>query len=74
MISSELLAALQAWNDLGVTIFDGRDSRPIEDRVVRAFVVMASFLALKVQSELGNDWEVLYQDMPNSWTWVRRSV
>jgi hypothetical protein len=74
LISPELLTALKAWNDLGVKIFDGRDPHPVEEWVGRAYVELASFLAAKVQNELGVEWEVLYQDMPNSWTWVQRSV
>ncbi|HEY1824830.1 MAG TPA: hypothetical protein VGG21_02595 [Acidimicrobiales bacterium] len=73
-VSSELLAALQAWNDLGVDLFSGREVRPIEDVVKRAYVELGSFLATTMQNELGCGWEVLYQDSSNSWTWVQRSV
>lgn len=55
MISAELEAALQAWNDVGVKIFDGRDPRPIEEWKVRAYVELASFLAKKVQCRANSE-------------------
>jgi hypothetical protein len=74
MVSPQLISALKAWNDLGVQIFDGRAPLPIEEWVDCAYVKLASYLAAEIQNELGREWEVLYQDLPNSWTWVQRSI
>ena len=60
LLGEQLTMDLQVWNDSADELFGGR-VRP-EDRdhtTEAAFYLQAQQLALKVQSKLGNGWEVL---------------
>jgi hypothetical protein len=55
---------------LGERLFNGRVIEPDQEQVSR-WEAMKRDLAERAQRELGEEWEVLYQDAL-AWTWVSR--
>ena len=70
VLSSGLHEDLKQWNDWGAQLFNGQVIEPDEEQAARCGGTKLK-LAVRVQDELGGEWEVLYQDR-GAWTWVRR--
>jgi len=70
VLSPDLLEDLKRWNDWGERLFNGRVIEPDQEQVARWEAAKLD-LAGRAQGELGEEWEVLYQDA-GAWTWVRR--
>lgn len=70
VLSPALHEALKRWNDWAARLFDGRVIEPDETQVAR-WRAMKLELAGRVQDELGEEWDVLYED-GGAWTWVRQ--
>jgi hypothetical protein len=68
LLPSELLDELKRWNDWGVQLFNGRVVEPDAAQVVRWRAAKLD-LATRVQDELGDRWEVLYEE-GGAWSWV----
>lgn len=73
-LSTDLLDALQEWNDHGGKLFhplgpdsDDETSRANED----AFLSRGAELAVCTQRELGPDYEVLFITSNGAWQWVQ---
>ena len=71
VLSPALHEDLKRWNDWGERLFNGRVIEPDQEQVSR-WEAMKRDLAERAQRELGEEWEVLYQDAL-AWTWVSRS-
>jgi hypothetical protein len=70
VLSPALHEDLKRWNEWADRLFNGRVIEPDEEQVTR-WEAMKLDLAERAQEELGEEWEVLYQDA-SAWTWVRR--
>jgi hypothetical protein len=72
LLSTELLDALQEWNDTGEGLFGGRGPLPPKTvgPKVDAFWRLAAELAERTQQELGPGYEVLYIVPGGAWRWV----
>ncbi len=70
VLSPDLFEDLKRWNDWGERLFNGRVIEPDQEQVTRREAVKLD-LAERAQDELGEEWEVLYEDS-GAWTWVRR--
>lgn len=70
VLSPALHEDLKRWNDWGERLFNGRVIEPDREQMTR-WEAMKLDLAERAQDELGEEWEVLYQDA-GAWTWVRR--
>jgi len=71
LLDSSLISDLKVWNDSADALFGGR---AIDDEEARAaFWVTAHQLAIRVQEQLGDDWEVLLSVAEPDWCfrWVR---
>ncbi len=69
VLSPGLHEDLKQWNDWAERLFNGRVIDPDQEQVTR-WRAMKLDLAERAQDELGEEWEVLYQD-GGAWTWVR---
>jgi hypothetical protein len=71
LLDAALISDLQAWNDSADSLFGGRASEDEEAKA--AFRVTARQLAIRVQDQLGDDWEVLLSVAEPDWCfrWVR---
>jgi hypothetical protein len=70
VLSPRLHEDLKRWNDWGERLFNGRVIEPDQDQVA-CWRAMELDLAEQAQDELGEEWEVLFEDA-GAWTWVRR--
>ena len=72
LLSTELLDALQEWNDTGEGLFGARGLLPPKTAgpEVDAFWRLAAELAEQTQQELGPGYEVLYIVPGGAWRWV----
>ena len=70
VLSPALREDLKRWNGWAERLFNGQVIEPDEEQVTR-WEAMKLDLAERAQDELGEEWEVLYQDA-GAWTWVRR--
>ena len=72
LLDAALISDLKAWNDSADALFGGKAKDDEEARA--AFRVAAHELAIRVQDQLGDDWEVLLSVAEPDWffRWVRR--
>ena len=70
VLSPVLHEDLKRWNEWAERLFNGRVIEPDEEQVTR-WESMKLDLAERAQDELGEEWDVLYQDA-GAWTWVRQ--
>jgi hypothetical protein len=70
LLSAELIDALKMWNDSADLLYGPKsDPTGMEEAKVK-FWESGRRLAERVQSELGPQWQVLYQEANGAWTWV----
>jgi hypothetical protein len=70
LLSAELIDALKMWNDSADLLYGPKsDPTGMEEAKVK-FLESGRRLAERVQSELGPQWQVLYQEANGAWTWV----
>jgi hypothetical protein len=70
LLSAELIDALKMWNDSADSLYGPKsDPTGMEEAKVK-FWESGRRLAERVQSELGPQWQVLYQEANGAWTWV----
>jgi len=72
LLSAELIDALKMWNDSADLLYGPKsDSTDMDLEEARVkFWESGRRLAERVQSELGPQWQVLYQEANGAWTWV----
>ena len=70
LLSSDLLDALQDWNDTGETLLGPRGKPSGVGPELDKFWALAAELAHRTQQELGPGYEVLYQSAQGAWRWV----
>jgi hypothetical protein len=67
---SDLLDALQSWNDTGETLLGPRGEFSGVRTELGKFWALAAELARRSQQELGPGYEVLYRTAQGAWRWV----
>ena len=74
LLDAALISDLKEWNDSADALFGGTARDDEEGRA--AFRVTAHQLAIQVQDQLGDDWEVLLSVAEPDWCfrWVRPPV
>ena len=69
-LSSDLLDALQTWNDQGGDLFGPRSDEATWRAGIDAFYSRGAELAAWTQRELGPEYEVLSVTSTGAWQWV----
>ena len=70
MLDGQLVSDLKCWNDSADSLFGGRvGARQRDEKAQAAFHGKARDLAFRVQCQLGDDWEVLWNNPEPGWCW-----
>lgn len=70
LLSAELIDALKMWNDSADLLYGPKSDATGTEEAEAEFWESGRRLAERVQSELGPQWQVLYQEANGAWTWV----